>query len=332
MKNNKKKFIAVAIAILVFAISLIVGDKKKTRDEKKEGYLKDMNVFSTLDESYLTQKKKIRGENSTQKIQVVNVDGLIASNEVNEFVIKDLKKALEDPTVVGVILKVNSPGGSVYMSEKISKQIDKLKKANKPVYTVMEELAASGGYYISASTDRIYASNETFTGSIGVIMSSYSLEGLFNKYGVKEQNITSGKMKDAGSTGKDMTDEQKQYFQALVDSAYTRFVKLVADGRNMSEADVKKLADGRVYDGAQAVENGLVDKIGDLDMAIDEMASEYDLSDPYVFTNESSLKSFTSIFSKVTELKKEGSDLAIIKEMMDKKVSKPMYLYGVNND
>ena len=100
MKNNKKKFIAVAIAILVFAISLIVGDKKKARDEKKEGYLKDMNVFSTLDESYLTQKKKIRGENSTQKIQVVNVDGLIASNEANELCSYQIDNTCGDGSVI----------------------------------------------------------------------------------------------------------------------------------------------------------------------------------------------------------------------------------------
>ena len=196
----------------------------------------------------------------------------------------------------------------------------------------MREMAASGGYYISAPTDRIYASNETWTGSIGVIIQSYSLQGLFEKYGIKEQNITTGKMKDAGSQGRDMSKEEKEYFQGLVDSAFDRFVKIVSEGRGISEREVRKLADGRVYDGSQALANGLVDKIGNLDSAIGDMASENNLEDPMVIRNENVMGSFSSIFSKVTDLKKSESDLAILDKLMKNRGLRPMYLYGDYND
>lgn len=159
-------------------------------------------------------------------------------------------------------------------------------------------------------------------------MQMYSLEGLFDKYGIKEQNITSGKMKDAGSQGRDLTAEEKKYFQDLVDSAYKRFVEIVSEGRNMSEDKVKKIADGRVYDGEQALNNGLVDKIGDLDMAIDDMAAENDLTDPVVLSQSNLQKSFMSFFQKADDFRKGSSDLAVIKEFMDKNTLSPMYLYG----
>lgn len=139
-------------------------------------------------------------------------------------------------------------------------------------------------------------------------------------------------MKDAGSQGRDMSKEEKEYFQGLVDSAFDRFVKIVSEGRGLSEREVRKLADGRVYDGSQALANGLVDKIGDLDSAIGDMASENDLEDPMVIRNENIMGSFSSIFSKVTDLKKSQSDLAILDKLMKNGGPRPMYLYGDYND
>ena len=327
MKNNAKKWIAVAISVLVLIISVFAKDKDKEVEENlKNKYMKNFSDLSSYSEEV------IQGTNPKEKIKVVDVDGVIQSNDANDFVVDELKKAKEDPQIKGVILNVNSPGGSVYASERIANEIKALKEAQKPVYTVMREMAASGGYYISAPTDRIYASNETWTGSIGVIIQSYSLQGLFEKYGIKEQNITTGKMKDAGSQGRDMSKEEKEYFQGLVDSAFDRFVKIVSEGRGISEREVRKLADGRVYDGSQALANGLVDKIGDLDSAIGDMASENNLEDPMVIRNENVMGSFSSIFSKVTDLKKSESDLAILDKLMKNRGLRPMYLYGDYND
>lgn len=327
MKNNAKKWIALAITALVLVVSVFAKDKEREVEQNiKDKYVKNFSDFSNYTEEV------IQGTNPKEKIKVVDVDGVISSNDANDFVVEELKKAKEDPQIKGVILNVNSPGGSVYASERIANEIKALKEAEKPVYTVMREMAASGGYYISAPTDRIYASNETWTGSIGVIIQSYSLQGLFEKYGIKEQNITTGKMKDAGSQGRDMSKEEKEYFQGLVDSAFDRFVKIVSEGRGISEREVRKLADGRVYDGSQALSNGLVDKIGDLDSAIGDMASENNLEDPMVIRNENIMGSFSSIFSKVTDLKKSESDLAILDKLMKNEGPRPMYLYGDYND
>ena len=322
MKNNAKRWMAVGLALVILLGSSLSGFNKDKKEEIGMSYLNKLGKQALVDEEVLS------GTNTKEKIKVVDLSGVIQSGSASDFVISDLKAAGEDPAVKGVILSVNSPGGSVYVSEQIAKEIKNLKAKNIPVYSVMREMAASGGYYVSAPTNRIYASNETLTGSIGVIMQMYSLQGLFEKYGIKEQNITSGKMKDAGSQGRNLTDEERKYFQDLVNSAYKRFVKIVADGRGMSEADVKKIADGRVYDGSQALANGLVDKIGDLDMAIEDMTKENKLTDPVVVSSSSFQPSLMSFFQKAKDYRQGASDLAIIKEFMDKNTLSPMYLYG----
>lgn len=314
--QNKKRWLAAGLALLVLLVSLFTErneiDDNKIRKE-------------ALDKFYQMDEEELYGSNPMEKISVINVDGVIANDANNDTIVDMLEDARKDPSVVGVIMHINSPGGSVYASEKIYKEINKLKETNKPVYAVMQELAASGGYYISAPCDKIFASNETFTGSIGVIMQSYSLEGLFEKYGIKEQNITTGKMKDAGSPGKALDKEEREYLQNLVDSAFARFVKVVADGRDMSEDDVRKLADGRIYDGSQAVENGLVDSIGDLEAAYKDMAKEYNLSDPLAVEKVDVLSNFSKY---LPGFKSNKSDLEVLEEMMKAEGLKPMYLYG----
>lgn len=323
-ENNKKRWLAAGLALLVLLVSLFTGGNEAKMDEKKNDFRKE--AFSKF---YPVDEEILYGTNPTQKISVINVEGMIASDQSNDTIVDMLKEAQKDPQIAGVIMQINSPGGSVYASEKIYKEIKKLQEINKPVYAVMEELAASGGYYISAPCDKIYASNETWTGSIGVIMQSYSLEGLFDEYGIKEQNITTGKMKDAGSPGSDMDDEEKEYFQGLVDSAFGRFVKVVSEGRDMSEKEVRKLADGRVYDGSQALENGLVDDIGDLEAAYKDMAEAYNLSDPMLVEKSDIFSSFSKYFPGFKSLAdKPKSELEILKEFMNSEGNKPMYLYG----
>ncbi|WP_282929091.1 signal peptide peptidase SppA [Anaerococcus sp. Marseille-Q7828] len=314
--ENKKRWLAAGLALLVLLVSLFTEGNKIDENKVRK---------DALDKFYQMEEEVLYGSNPMEKISIINVDGVIANDSNNDTIVDQLEDARKDPSVVGVIMHINSPGGSVYASEKIYKEINKLKETNKPVYAVMQELAASGGYYISAPCDKIFASNETFTGSIGVIMQSYSLEGLFEKYGIKEQNITTGKMKDAGSPGKALDKEEREYLQNLVDSAFARFVKVVADGRNMSEADVRKLADGRIYDGSQAVENGLVDSIGDLEAAYKEMAKEYNLSDPLAVEK---VDVFSNFSKYLPGFKSNKSDLEVLEEMMKAEGLKPMYLYG----
>lgn len=330
-KNKSKRWIAVAIALLLFVASTIVSNRGEKQAEKKSEELKNQyfNQFNPF--SATANKKTLEKGDSKNKIAVLSYEGAIGDGQVYDDFMDQLDDVYDDDSVKGLIMQVNSPGGAVYNSEQIANKIKKIQKDKKiPVFTVMKTMAASGGYYISAPTDRIYASNETLTGSIGVIMSSTSFQGLFEKYGIKQQNITTGKMKDAGSVGKDMTDEQKKYFQDLINSSFDRFVKIVSQGRSMKEDEVRKLADGRVYDGAQAKNNGLVDKIGDLDLAIEDMKKDFKLNNPEVYQYDDDMTSFSRFFSKAENLlnKNSSSDLSIIKELMEKDSPLPMYYYG----
>lgn len=323
-KSNKKRWLAAGLALVIFLLSAFSNTSKDFKENEQ------VNFYNQAREKFMgAEDEVLYGTNAKQRILVLNVDGVIANDDSNDYLAEKLDEVLDDDTIKGVILHINSPGGSVYASEKIAKKVEKIKEKNILVYAVMQELAASGGYYISAPCDKIYASNETLTGSIGVIMQSYSLEGLFEEYGVKEQNITTGKMKDAGSLGRDMDKEEKEYLQGLVDSAFTRFIKVVADGRGMSEAEVKKLADGRIYDGSQAVENGLVDEIGDLDQAVADLSKKQKLNDPMVIEKNELAGAFAKYWPAFsTNTNNPKSDLAILKELMEKEAGRPMYLYG----
>ena len=323
--NNKKRWIAAIIALLVFLVTTVTtGQINQQPSNLRQDALEK---FAAMDESIIS------GTNAKEKIFVINVDGTIMPDDNNDYIVEKLKEAAEDPRCAGVVLHINSPGGSVYASEKIAKAIEEVRAADKPVYSAMQAMAASGGYYISAPTNKIFASNETFTGSIGVIMSGYSLEGLFEEYGIKEQNITSGKMKDAGTLGRDMSEEEKKYLQGLVDGSYERFVKIVAEGRNMSESEVKKLADGRIYDGAQAKANGLVDVIGDLDDALADMTETYGLTDPMVVEKEYMLNMFSKYFPAFNgKADVSKSNLQVIQETIKDHQMMPMYLYGGYHD
>ena len=179
-----------------------------------------------------------------------------------------LDQAAGDSSVKAVILEVNSPGGSVVASDEMHDAIlDFKRQTGKPVVVSMQDLAASGGYYISTAADDIVANKSTFTGSIGVILSLLNYSKAAEKYGIKQNAITSGKFKEIGSPWKKLSPQEKDILQGLVDDSYSQFVGVVAKGRNLPEDKVRKIADGRVYSGQQAKKLGLVDKLGNLDTA-----------------------------------------------------------------
>ncbi len=166
--------------------------------------------------------------------------------------------------VKAIVLDINSPGGSVGAVQEIYTRILRVKKEkNIPFIALFGDVAASGGYYIAAACDKIVAHPGTLTGSIGVIFAVSNLEGLFAKVGYKTDPIKSGKHKDIGSPARPMTAEERQILQTLIDDAYGQFVQAVADGRKMTVAEVKPLADGRIYSGNQALALKLVDQLGD---------------------------------------------------------------------
>lgn len=214
-------------------------------------------------------------------VAIVRVEGVImAGNPPTDpfstptgaysgVVVDHLKRAEEDSAVKAIVLRVDSPGGSVVASHEIHQQMLAM---TKPVVVSMGELAASGGYYVSAPADEIFANPATLTGSIGVISQFIHVEELLEEYGVQVTTIKSGEFKDEGSLFRAMTDAEIAIWQTIIDEAYAGFVQVVADGRGLPVDDVKKLADGRVYTGQQALALGLVDRLDNLPGAIQRAA------------------------------------------------------------
>lgn len=209
-------------------------------------------------------------------VALVRVEGVIVSEDdvtagaPSGVIMDELEQAAADPTIKAIVLRVDSPGGTVTGSAQIHEAILELEK---PVVASMGATAASGGYYVSAPADYIFARADSVTGSIGVIYTLFNAEELMDELGVDVTTITSGPNKDIGSIWEELTPEQQEIFEALVDESYDQFVEIVADGRpDLSVEEVRELADGRIYSGRQALENGLVDELGNLDDAIAKAA------------------------------------------------------------
>jgi len=215
---------------------------------------------------------------SQNKIAIVNVYGTIRASsratgslkQSSDRIIKRLKKIEEDKSIKAVVLRINSPGGTVAASEEVYAEIQKVKAANKPVVASLSDIAASGGYYVAVAADKIVSDPGTLTGSIGVIMELGNYSALMKKFGVKIVTIKSGKHKDIGSFSRDMTPEEESILQSVINDAYERFLSVVITGRKMDPKKARILADGRIYTGAQAKNEGLVDMLGSLDDAIEE--------------------------------------------------------------
>ena len=225
---------------------------------------------------------------STPYIGVLSVNGTIQGDSNDAFgtqsyhhswTIKKVKELKNDKNNRALVIKVNTPGGGVYESDELYLAIKDYKESTgRPVYSYMMSQATSGGYYISAPCDKIYANRNCWTGSIGVTIGTlYDISGLLKKYGVKTVTITSGKNKAMGSSTDEMTDEQREIFQSLVDEAYDQFVGIVSEGRGISEKEVRKIADGRVYTAKQAKEIGLVDEVATYEEALNDMKKRFEL-------------------------------------------------------
>lgn len=200
------------------------------------------------------------------KIAVLEIEGVISDAKE---VMQNIVKFKEDDAIRGVIVRINSPGGAVGPTQEIFREVVKLKE-KKPVYVSMGSLCASGGYYIASAGQRIYANPSTVTGSIGVIMQLTMLEGLIEKLGIHMTTIKAGAFKDAGTPFREMTKEERAYFNSIVENIHAQFIKDVAAGRKMDVEKMRKLADGRIFTGTQAKELGLVDGLGNFYDTVDE--------------------------------------------------------------
>ncbi|MCI7783074.1 MAG: signal peptide peptidase SppA [Parabacteroides sp.] len=206
---------------------------------------------------------------------------------ITEKMAKELIRLKEDEEVKAVVIRVNSPGGSAYVSDQIWKQVKAL-KAEKPVVVSMGNVAASGGYYISCAANQIVAEPNTLTGSIGVFGMFPNMTGLFEKLDVTSDVVKTHTFTDLGNIARPMTVEEKALVQGTVERNYRTFLSRCADGRNMSVEAIDAIGQGRVWTGEQALANGLVDRLGDLDTAIQVAADLADLSEYSIQTVSSS--------------------------------------------
>jgi protease-4 len=209
-------------------------------------------------------------------IGVLQVEGAI---DDSQDLVSELKRFREAPWIKAIVVRIDSPGGAVAPTQEIFEEMQKTRK-KKPLIASMGGVATSGGYYIASACDKIVANPGTLTGSIGVIMQLSNVEELMKKVGVRGYNVKSGVNKDIGSPFQPLSPEGREILQSLVDNVHGQFVTAVARGRGMDEIVVRKLADGRVYSGAQAKELGLVDEFGTLDDAIELAAKRVGLETP----------------------------------------------------
>ncbi|MCK4670190.1 MAG: signal peptide peptidase SppA [Nanoarchaeota archaeon] len=206
-------------------------------------------------------------------VQIIEIKGPIQGEKSTSFfggpkvaaspvIVEELRKAKKNPAIKGVVLEINSPGGTVVASKEIGQAIKDLEKEGKPTVAWIREVGSSGGYWIASTTDWIIADELSVTGSIGVIGSILSFEGFMKNFNITYQQLMSGEYKDAGSPFRDMTPKERELFQERLDLIHQAFIKEIAANREMDYDKVKDMATGIFYLGSQAKELGLVDELG----------------------------------------------------------------------
>src|SRR5690348_13024712 len=210
------------------------------------------------------------------KIGVVDLEGVIM--DPNQTV-EQLRKFAEDDSIKAIIIHVNSPGGGVAASEEIYRQVKRIHdKKNKPIVSSIETVGASGAYYVSAATDKIYADSGSVVGSIGVIAEWVNYGDLMRWAKLKPEILKVGEFKDTGDPTRELTPAERQYMQGLIDNMYGQFVQAVADGRHTKVSDITPIADGRVWTGQQALGMHLIDDIGDFRAVVRDTAKHVNIS------------------------------------------------------
>ncbi len=300
---QKKGWIAVALAVIVLLVSTIAPKKEVKMPEEAENWIKDLSVlqFDTIGEEV------VKAGDTKARVAIIPIKGVIGSSGGeyrHQVILDEIELVKEDHTVEALILEMDTGGGQVYHSAEVRDRLVELKEAREiPIYVSMGSVTASGGYWIASMADQIYAASETITGSIGVYMGNLNFSQFLNEKGIYDEYYVSGPMKRANASTAPVTEEQRAYLQDHVDRIYERFVDLVEEGRHMDRDKVYTLADGRIFDGLQAKEVGLVDEIGYLADCIDDVQADYDLADSEVFRYIYEGGPFDNYFSFFSQMK-----------------------------
>ena len=320
--------------------------------KKMPGWVKGLIIFAVicigivgLVAACSHAMKSVTGATNTQEqtydfrgdyIGVLHLEGTITEGVSGDgynqdWMLERIHQMTDEKNNRGIMLHVNTPGGSAYATSEVYKALQDYKaETGNPVYVYMGSQATSGGYYVAMAADKIYANPECWTGSIGVVVGTlYDFSGLMEKYGIKATNIVSGANKDMGANTKPLTEEQIAILQSLVDDSFDRFVQAVVDGRGLPESKVRELADGRIYTAKQALDGGLIDAIGTLDDALNDMMTANGLENVNVesieYVQEADLFSMfgfqgygkgNSAGSSVNNML-AGGELGILMQLMD---------------
>ncbi|QTD41420.1 signal peptide peptidase SppA [Sporosarcina sp. Te-1] len=330
---NSKRWIAIIAATALIVVSIGINSLSYI-------FTRDFSSFwNNFNDPYMITEYVMEEGRGNERIAVLTLDGVIqdvpsslfaSSGYDHQFFLNQLDAIYEDPTVKGVVLIVNSPGGGVMESSDIYDAIRAIQAEKEiPFYVAMGGMAASGGYYVSAPAEKIFVHPETITGSIGVIMESVNYAKLAEKYGIDFNTIKTGPYKDIMSGTREMTEEERAMLQEMINDSYERFVDIVAEGRHMSIEDVKKVADGRIMNGRQAIEAGLADETGKPGDAIAAMKEDFGLENASVFEYGTS-DSLGSLFGvKIDGLFGRNVETELIGKLLsDYNAPRMMYLYG----
>jgi protease IV len=334
---NGKRWAALGIAVGLFIASTVINFLSTFAFSDAENAFSDM--FAVSEEMFA--EEIIEEGDMLSKIAVLSIDGVIQdTGDAESFFesplynhkafMEQLDYVKEAEDVKAIILQVNSPGGGVVESAQIHDKIKEIQKeTKKPIYVSMGSMAASGGYYVSAPADKIFASPETLTGSLGVIMQGVNYAGLAEKYGVEFTTIKSGPYKDIMSPSRPMTEDERAILQSMIDNSYEGFVKVISEGRDMSVERVKEIADGRIYDGRQAKQLNLIDGFGYLEDVIKNVRKDEKLGNATVVKYTESL-GFGSFFSMGAQkiMGKDAEMAGMMKLLSQPNSPRLMYLYA----
>ncbi|MBQ2837289.1 MAG: signal peptide peptidase SppA [Peptococcaceae bacterium] len=256
-------------------------------------------------------------------IAVLDIMGTISENDGytydQQYLLDSIDTMMEDDSNKALLLHIDTPGGTVYETDELYLKIMEYKAyTNRPVYAAVENYAASGGYYVACAADAIYANRNATTGSIGVIMGEFlDLSELLDNIGVGVSYVATGPNKAMGNSYEPLTDEQRAIYQEICDESFEQFVGIIAEGRNMNEAEVRVLADGRVYTAKQAAANGLIDGIESFQTTLERLTADlgydtievahYSYSAPYTFMDYMMLGDPIGYFTKGNAAEKQSS-------------------------
>ncbi|ANU25745.1 signal peptide peptidase SppA [Planococcus versutus] len=334
---NTKRWIALIVAAAVLGISVVINSAF--------AFLQG-SFAESIDEMMATTQSSVsevvlESGDIDSRVAVLNVEGVIqdtgntsslfgTSGYNHSFFMEQLENIKEDPSVKAVVLAVNSPGGGVVESAEIYDKITEIQEeTKKPFYVSMGAMAASGGYYIAAPADKIFVNEETLTGSIGVIMQSVNYGELAERYGVDFVTIKSGPYKDIMSPTREMTEDERALLQEMLDDSYESFVDVIEEGRDMTEKEVKAVADGRIMNGRQAVEANLADAIGFEEDVIEQVKADYDLGNAEVFQYGASEGWGSLLSMKMNSFFGNDIETQMISKLLTEYSSpRMMYLYG----